>query len=666
MKFRSAKAKLLHSENLFSEESDSPQGTTPTMKIVRSDDFSRRVISDFSRYYKQVIFKGAINKMTSHIETSTKLRTTLTWWSLTFTLVALFVAALSLAAPAHAAGVVGNGAPASCTEAALEAALAGGGVVSFNCGGPKSFTFSSEKVITQDTVIQGAPGANHIIRFNGGSAMRLFRVMAPAKLTLNDLTLEKGYNLLAGGAIFNQGTLALNNVWVEENRSGTCGGAIWSQGAVIIANSRFQKNRAASGGAICAAGASPIQMTNSRFYYNEAAQAGNNVGYGGAIFLNSTAALTITGARAELYDNKAQFGGALAIWSGATATVAGHLDPEGDSTIIYSNSATHSGGAIYNRGSLNLYDTYVALNIIREDITTNGYGGGVFSVGKLTIHNGYFNSNRGLIGGGLYLAGGPDSSAADIRQAHFSQNQAKFTGGGVFAYTTTLVMTNTTFAFNRAEGDGGGLACDRCARLRLSNSAFISNTAAYGGGLYVGGTAGSGYARVENVTFSGNQVTGFGGGVYNRGNLELYFSTLAYNYKAVHSFSGANTRFRSSVLHNPGYPNCSSYGAVQYSNDGANHVSDDSCGSQFTARGDPRLGPLQFELQQQYWPTYFHLPLAGSPLINAGFSPCPERDQRGRLRPDACDIGAVEYDGLLPVPTPNPTGYRVYLPIIVR
>jgi predicted outer membrane repeat protein len=220
-------------------------------------------------------------------------------------------------------------------------------------------------------------------------------------------------------------------------------------------------------------------------------------------------------------------------------------------------------------------------------------------------------------------------------------------------------MTNTTFSFNQAVGSGGGLACAQCARLRLSNSSFVTNTAAYGGGLYVSAAAVSGYARVESVTFSGNQsTTSRGGGIYNQGNLELYFSTLAYNYNGVHSVSGANTRLRSSVLHNPGSNNCGSEGMVQYSNDGANHVSDNSCGPQFSAKGDPQLGSLQFELQQQYWPTYFHLPLSGSLLVNLGHSTCPERDQRGALRPNACDIGAVEYGGLLLS--------SVYLPIIVR
>jgi hypothetical protein len=51
------------------------------------------------------------------------------------------------------------------------------------------------------------------------------------------------------------------------------------------------------------------------------------------------------------------------------------------------------------------------------------------------------------------------------------------------------------------------------------------------------------------------------------------------------------------------------------------------------------------------------MPLAGSPLINAAAPPCSSRDRRNASRPDACNIGAVEYGGLVSL---------VYLPLIVK
>ena len=55
--------------------------------------------------------------------------------------------AVFTAIPVRASGVVGNGTPSSCTEAALNTALAGGGSVTFNCGGPKTILLLKAKTI---------------------------------------------------------------------------------------------------------------------------------------------------------------------------------------------------------------------------------------------------------------------------------------------------------------------------------------------------------------------------------------------------------------------------------------------------------------------------------------------------------------------------------------
>jgi hypothetical protein len=45
----------------------------------------------------------------------------------------------------------------------------------------------------------------------------------------------------------------------------------------------------------------------------------------------------------------------------------------------------------------------------------------------------------------------------------------------------------------------------------------------------------------------------------------------------------------------------------------------------------------------------------GSSLINTARPVCSPRDQRGAIRPDACDKGAVEFGGLLP---------RIFAPLL--
>jgi|GEM_PF-3648660 hypothetical protein len=52
------------------------------------------------------------------------------------------------------------------------------------------------------------------------------------------------------------------------------------------------------------------------------------------------------------------------------------------------------------------------------------------------------------------------------------------------------------------------------------------------------------------------------------------------------------------------------------------------------------------------------VPLAGSPLINAGdSSSCPAIDQRSANRVGRCDLDAAEYGA---------AAYKIYLPLISR
>ncbi len=115
-----------------------------------------------------------------------------------------------MAGPAHAAptgGVVGQGNPVSCDEAALTVAL-GGGPVTFNCGGPATILLTSPKLITADTTISGGDE----ITLTGGLTTRLFEVNSGATLTLQHIELDRGASTGSdGGAIASAGALALDS-----------------------------------------------------------------------------------------------------------------------------------------------------------------------------------------------------------------------------------------------------------------------------------------------------------------------------------------------------------------------------------------------------------------------------------------------------------------------
>src|SRR5207237_331009 len=132
---------------------------------------------------------------------------------------ALLVVAVALlfSLPAFAAGQL-----FTCSEANLDAALAGGGLVRFHCDG--TIVFSSTKTITGNTFVDAN---GHNVIFDGNDTRRLFIVNSGASLTLQGLTLTRGHDFGAdgftpsagqGGAVYNSGTLVVNRCVFSNNQ----------------------------------------------------------------------------------------------------------------------------------------------------------------------------------------------------------------------------------------------------------------------------------------------------------------------------------------------------------------------------------------------------------------------------------------------------------------
>ena len=104
-------------------------------------------------------------------------------------ILAFLLFSILLASPAVAAGVVGTGSRSSCTEAALDAALAGGGSVTFNCGTkPFKIVLTASKTITADTSIDGGG----LLTLSGAGKVPLIRVQGVPTLNLSNATFSRG------------------------------------------------------------------------------------------------------------------------------------------------------------------------------------------------------------------------------------------------------------------------------------------------------------------------------------------------------------------------------------------------------------------------------------------------------------------------------------------
>lgn len=187
-----------------------------------------------------------------------------------------------LADTSHPTATVGTGTAASCNSAALAGAVAGGGVITFDCGpDPVTITVGStlSLPVDKDTVLDGGG----LVTLDGGGAVQILRFDSANfqnnehRLTLQRLTLahgkttpteliptapapcSQGYNDGEGGALYmRDGNLTVIDCIFVENQGAplgpdTGGGAIYMLGSkhgALIVGSTFQNNRASNGGGI--------------------------------------------------------------------------------------------------------------------------------------------------------------------------------------------------------------------------------------------------------------------------------------------------------------------------------------------------------------------------------------------------------------------------------
>ncbi len=279
------------------------------------------------------------------------------------------------ARPAYAAGYVVNSLADNTTDDAFctlrEAILAANNApANTNCGAGSNaddtITFSVSGTITLSSTLpaivsgQGAltiDGSGENITISGNNSVRVMYVNSGADLTLQNLTIANGVDVIGGG-VYNAGTLTVTGSTLSGN--GTTDGA---------------------GGAIYNDSTAVLTVVNSTFSGNSASavSAGN---WGGGIYNQGT--LTVTGS--TFSGNRAVSGGGIFVESG-TATLK--------NTLI----ANSSGG-----GDCVGPVTASSINNLIEDSSkacglTNGWDGNIIGVdpdlGALTGSPAYFPLNPG-------------------------------------------------------------------------------------------------------------------------------------------------------------------------------------------------------------------------------------------------------------------------------
>ncbi len=343
-----------------------------------------------------------------------------------------------LAGAARAAGVVGTGTPASCTDAALTTALAGGGLVTFSCGaGTVVIPVNTHVIDVGESVV--LDGANRVV-LDGEDRRQHFYVLDGANLHVRKIELANGRSNL-GGAILNQGSLTVESATFTGNDVELfgSGGAIYndSTAQLTVFGATFRQNSAqAGGGAIQNLG--NLEVAVSRFENNSAGLDG------GAIQNN-----------------------------GGEASV--------DRSTLSVNFAVNGAGIEMNGGSLLLRRSLLLGN------EASGQGGGIRNIsGTLTIENATLLGNVAGTGGGVYT-----EDATSFLNSTLHINKA-FAGGALWRFTASPVTAkNTIFALSLEPGsitpqlncDGGqplisngnNLSSDNSCNLNLASDRPTTN-----------------------------------------------------------------------------------------------------------------------------------------------------------------------------------------------
>jgi hypothetical protein len=251
---------------------------------------------------------------------------------------------------------VGNGTPASCTSDAVVAAVANGGVVTFDCGAePVTITLSATARVFNNKPDLVLDGGGKVTLSGGGARRILYQntcdpnlVWMSSSCNLDDSPKSVVQNIAfvdgnssgqsygqsevyGGGAIFARGgRLSIINARFQRNRCESTGPDLGGAAvrlfetsraaAVVVAGSTFggaagQGNVCSNGGALSGL-ASSFAVFNSVLTHNEAVGNGANPqragtpggGSGGAIYMDGNRFdLTVCGT--QVRDNRANEGG---------------------------------------------------------------------------------------------------------------------------------------------------------------------------------------------------------------------------------------------------------------------------------------------------------------------------------------------------------------------
>ncbi len=490
----------------------------------------------------------------------------------------------------HPTTVVGTGTAASCTEAALAAALTKGGIVTFDCGASPAtirVTQTIELPTTIDTVVDGG----NKVTLDGGGTVRIldwnsanYRADTHT-LTLQHITLAHGH--AAGTKPIAPAPLPCSSGFYDG-----AGGALQMRDG-------------------------KLNVVDAAFLDNEAEKLGPDVG-GGAIYLNGSLGGIVVGS--IFVDN-----------SGSNSGAIGSLNSELDvyNSVFQGNAALGFGANSNDPSKCSVVD---ANN--QNQVGSGGNAGAIGidggSDGTHTFCGDVFRGNTsgtGALGGAIARTPDAAKQTTVLDRCLFDSNTGDSAGAAYF-HNSTLTVTASTFTGNVGLTGTGTIQADGTT-FDFTNVTFYGNHAKAGVAATLALFGGDG--TLLNCTFANNVCDApnmFGAAIFGSPGLTIQ-----------------NTIFDANTAQNPGAPMQCQVGTItgggdmQWPVDRANGGSADAlCAPGIYEGSDPMLGALG----DHGGPVPTALVAPGSAALGRGTG-CPPTDARGQPRTaSSCTAGATE------------------------
>jgi hypothetical protein len=354
-----------------------------------------------------------------------------------------------------------------------------------------------------------------------------------------------------------------------------------------------------------------------------------------------------------------------------------------ENVVITANKALEGAGIRNSTsGTLTVRNSQLSGNQAGGGTATpDGQGGGLYNAGTATFIDSSIFGNNVLTGtGGAFI----NSGTLTLQNSSVSGNSAARAVGGILN-SGVLKVVNSTIANNHGfesggfDGAVGALHNQSAGTVTLQSSTVSGN-----GATLFAGILNDGSMLLENSTVSGNIAGRDRGGISNSGNLTLRNSTIVGNRAGANNVGGAGAGIHSDNLFGVVMHNTIVAGNLRGPIAGPTTADNFSGNAASTASSHNLIGPgdssglanggvngnqigvvnaLLGPLASNGGATQTHLPLPGSPAINAGGNaqipldafdldgdsnttePIPF-DQRGsgfaRVNGGTVDVGAVE------------------------